>query len=157
MTAFGKDNPSYRHGMTDTPEFRAWTNMLARCTNKTYKPYPRYGGRGIKVCDRWLNSFEDFFADMGERPSPQHSLDRWPDNNGNYEPENCRWATRSEQNSNRRNNRIVKYRGKEMSLPDAIRASGNPISIELAHYRVNAGWTIARALDTPARHYNPRP
>lgn len=83
-----------------TPEYRAWQSLKNRCTNPNARDYPYYGGRGIKVCQRWLNSFENFLADMGRRPTPQHSLDRI-DPDGDYEPSNCRWATKQEQARNR--------------------------------------------------------
>lgn len=90
--------------------------MLTRCYNKNSKGYKYYGGRGIKVCDRWKRDnkgFENFLADMGERPSPLHTLDR-VDVNGNYCPENCRWATQTQQSNNRTDSIILFYRGKRV-------------------------------------------
>jgi hypothetical protein len=145
----GEDHPQYRHGMTNTPEFWAWSAMINRCTNARNKAFPRYGGRGIKVCDRWLSSFENFLADVGTRPAPDLSIDRWPDKNGNYEPGNVRWATRREQQNNVRNNRIVVYHGVEYSLAEAVRASKGKVTRTIAKYRLARGWSVDDALDTP--------
>ena len=92
-----------KHGDNETVEYRAWLSMRRRCNNSNYENYSYYGGRGIRVCDRWLNSFENFYEDMGEKPWPKklYSLDRI-NNDGNYEPSNCRWATWKQQNRNRR-------------------------------------------------------
>ena len=95
----GVDHPMFRHGMKGSPTWRSWQSMLDRCTNSKSLNYHKYGGRGIKVCAEWL-FFEHFYADMGVRPEGK-TLDRI-DTYGNYEPGNCRWATLSEQNKNRR-------------------------------------------------------
>lgn len=85
-----------------TSEYLTWRNIKSRCYNKNNTGFYLYGGRGIKVCDRWLNSFENFFADMGKKPSKLHSIDRYPNKNGDYKPTNCRWATEKEQHMNKR-------------------------------------------------------
>ena len=93
----GRHNPH-----TKNAEKSCWYNMIQRCHIPTHKSYHYYGGRGITVCERWRLSYDDFLNDVGRRPSPEHSLDRYPNNNGNYEPGNVRWATSSEQVKNRR-------------------------------------------------------
>lgn len=101
---------SVKHGMSNSREFSTWTDIQTRCSNPNTNSFADYGGRGIKVCSRWLESFENFFADMGPRPSSSHSIER-DDVNGDYEPSNCRWATVREQSRNRRNNRLVTING----------------------------------------------
>lgn len=90
-----------KHNMASTVEYKAWCAIRQRCYNKNYQKYKNYGGRGIKVCDRWINSFENFFEDMGYKPSKSHSIERI-NNDGDYEPSNCIWADMKTQNRNRR-------------------------------------------------------
>ena len=108
------------HGMRTSAEYVAWTAMKARCQNLQNVNWENYGGRGIKVCERWLESFENFFADMGKRPSPAHSLDR-KNNDGNYEPDNCRWATKKEQRLNQRPQLIIRAASGQFSERSSIR------------------------------------
>lgn len=139
--AIGQANK--KHGMVKSPEYQAWRKMKSRCERPKDAAYPRYGGRGITVCDRW-SSFDNFIADMGERPSAQHSLDRI-DNDGGYSPENCQWRTSQEQNCNRRNTVMVEYRGVSVSLPDLCREFG--VDYYKTHNRLfRLGWTVDRAL-----------
>jgi hemin uptake protein HemP len=92
--------------------------MKNRCYNKNGEDYPEYGAKGIKVCDRWRKSFENFFADMGKRPSKTHSIDRYPNKKGNYNPSNCRWATKKEQSRNLKSNKYFLYNGEMIILKD---------------------------------------
>lgn len=127
---------SIRHGATDSDEYRVWTNMLTRCRNPKSTPYKNYGARGIRVCDRWADSFDAFLSDMGKRPSKEHSIER-DDNNGNYEPSNCRWITRAEQARNKRNSIRPVINGVERSLREWSEVSG--ISVCALDQRYRAG------------------
>lgn len=114
---------AFKHGQNNkqlgrTKEYDAWRAMINRCNLKSTKKYHRYGARGISVCDRWLNSFENFFEDMGKKPTLQHSLDRYPDINGNYEPSNCRWATNEQQSRNKSTNVWIEYNGERLIITD---------------------------------------
>jgi hypothetical protein len=139
---------NHRHGhktKADTsPEYITWRNMIGRCSNPRGTSYPRYGGRGIEVCERWRADFLSFFADMGPKPSPQHSIERI-DNDGNYEPGNCRWASLSEQANNRRSSRLIEHAGQRKTLVQWARASG--IGVSTLHLRLRRGVPMERALN----------
>jgi hypothetical protein len=132
-----------RHGLARRKEYRAWVNMISRCENPKTPGWENYGGRGIAVCRRWRESVEAFYEDIGPRPSPQHSVDRI-DNNGNYEPGNCRWATQHEQTRNMRRNRIVTLDGERMILMDAIAKAG--VDKRRVFYRLAEGLSFEEAI-----------
>ncbi len=106
---------SVKHGMSNSSEFGIWTDIQTRCYNNHSTAYKYYGARGISMCDRWRRSFQNFLTDMGARPSSDHSVDRI-DTNGNYEPSNCRWATRKEQANNKRNNVLISINGETKTM-----------------------------------------
>lgn len=136
------------HGLTGKiPEYTAWQLMKRRCDTPTCKQYNDYGGRGIKVCERWLHSFENFLEDMGRRPTKYHSLDKYPDNNGNYEKSNCRWATRKEQNSNKRNNILFNYNGEIITAAELSRRIG--LKENTIYARIRKGWDKEKIMNTP--------
>lgn len=132
--------------MHKTPEHAAWRHMKDRCYNPKSQRYDRYGARGIQVCERWLNSFENFFADLGLRPSAEHSLERI-DNDKDYEPSNCKWGTKDEQNSNKSNSRFLVYLGIKKTVAQWAKEVGiGPKTLEL---RLKAGWTVEESLTRP--------
>ena len=105
------------HGLSKTPEYKSWKAMKERCLRNSDTYFAKYGGRGIKICERWLNDFNNFYTDMGCRPTLTHTLDRI-DINGNYEPSNCKWSTPKEQNNNKTNNRIIFWNNKKYTLAE---------------------------------------
>lgn len=136
------------HGLSYTPEYRCWQTMRLRCNEPTNPAYKDYGARGITVCARWLESPANFLADMGEKPSPKHELDR-RDNDQGYSPENCRWVTRSANDRNRRSNRMIDYIGETQALAHWCERFG--IARDTAKKRLDAGWTAEEAFTIPTR------
>lgn len=133
------------HRMSRTREYKIRIGILSRCYDPGRHEYPRYGGRGITVCERWRISFEAFYADMGPRPSPQHSVERI-DNSGNYEPGNCKWATPLEQQRNTRFNRLITFRGETLCLAEWAGRVG--VLPKTLGKRIRK-WPLERALTTP--------
>ena len=130
-------------------EYASWAGMWERCNNSRVRNFKRYGGRGIKVCERW-QSFAVFLQDMGVKPSPGLTIERI-NNDGNYEPENCRWATRDEQRRNMRCSVYVIYEGERMLLLDVVAKLG--LSRATVYNRLKLGWALADALSTPVKKY----
>lgn len=125
-TALGEDFSEKRkvgikHGYSYLPEYRAWLAVKSRCLNTKVEAYAYYGARGITICAAWVKDFPAFFKHVGPRPSPEYSLDRYPDNDGNYEPGNVRWATDEQQQANRRTTIWVTLDGEKIPLAEACR------------------------------------
>lgn len=134
--------------MTGTPEYSAWVAAKGRCYNPNNSEYPRYGGRGIQMAAEWVGSFEAFFAAMGYRPTPDHSLDRI-NTDGDYAPGNCRWATEIEQQRNKRNNRRYSFRGQDLTVGEISALTG--VDAELIRARIEVhGYEVERAATQPA-------
>ena len=137
---------STKHGSAGrgqkTREYVCWESMRRRCRRPKDKSYPRYGGRGIAVCERW-DSFENFLTDMGAKPGPEYSIDRI-DPNGNYEPSNCRWSTVATQANNQRSNRLIEFRGERLTLMEWSRRTG--INRSTITRRLDLGWSVEDAL-----------
>lgn len=141
----------FKHGesqnLANTREYVAWAEIKRRCYNVKSKSYPDYGGRGITMCERWLSSYANFLEDMGRKPTPGHSIER-NDVNLGYQPDNCRWATRKEQNRNTRASRWIEFNGHRRTLAEWGEVTG--IRSHTIHARLDKGWSVERALTEPA-------
>jgi hypothetical protein len=135
-----------RHGLTGSPEYRTWSSMKARCTQPSHHAYANYGGRGIRVCERWNRSFESFLRDMGPRPRPTDTLERI-NNDGHYGPMNCTWIPRGLQARNRRTTRLIAWRGHSRTIGEWAKLLGlDPSAIR---YRLKAGASEVAAISVP--------
>lgn len=144
---FAKENMSRikkTHGMSGSNYYTVWVNIRQRCYNPNSQAYKNYGGRGIKMCDEWLNSFEQFKKDIGDKPSFNHSLDRI-DNDKDYSKDNCRWATRKKQSNNRRGTIQLLYNGEVKSLTEWCECLG--INYDRTKSRLRMGWSVEKALN----------
>ncbi len=135
---------SITHGGSKLPEWKIWINMRERCLNPNNSSYLKYGGRGITISPSWRKSFAVFFADMGSRPTPKHTVER-RNNDGPYSRKNCYWATYSQQARNRRSSVFVSIRGRNMLLIEACEKYSVPY--QRAHLRLRRGWRAERALE----------
>lgn len=149
-----QNHPMTTHGLYKTPEYKTWTAMKGRCLCETNRRYSYYGGRGITICNEWVESFENFLKDMGKRPSSSHSIDRI-DPNGNYEPSNCRWADKLTQLRNKRSVRDLTLDGVTRPIPEWCEIF--KISNVLVYQRIkNLGWDAERALKVRPEDYKLR-
>lgn len=133
------------HGLSKSPEYKIWAGMKARCYNPNVRSYSDYGDRGIKVCEHWKNSFENFLKDMGKRPSKSHTIERI-NNDKDYSPENCKWINSSEQATNRRSNIKLTYNDLTLTIAEWSRKLG--IKCGTLEYRYHRGWTTEEILST---------
>lgn len=139
-----------KHGMYKTRTYRIWTSMLNRCRNKNCNNYDRYGGKGIKVCDRW-KYFENFWEDMKDGYTDQMTIDRI-DNNGNYEPSNCRWVNAKEQLRHKSTIKRFEYAGELLTIPQLAEKLG--MNRWTLYTRIKSGWNIERAISEPVKKYH---
>ena len=139
-----RENKSKIHGKHLHPMYSTWCGMHSRCYNIKQKTYENYGGRGIRVCERW-HDVDNFINDMGPKPSPNHKIERI-DNDGDYCPENCKWATDQEQANNTRKNRFIEYQGQIKSVSEWSRIVN--IDSKTISYRILHGWTPEQTLET---------
>lgn len=136
------------HGLSKIPEYRTWCSIKARCYNPKHRVYKYYGGKGIVMCETWVQSFEKFFADMGLKPTPKHSIER-KNSKLNYTPDNCIWATQKEQVNNTCANVVLEWRGIRLNLTQWSEKTG--ISFAALHHRHRRNWDVERLLTTPVR------
>lgn len=141
----GKHGYAKRGELSD--EWHIWTQMMQRCENPNNKNFPKYGGAGISVCERW-KEFKNFIADMGKKPTPKHSIDRFPDGRGNYEPGNCRWATPTEQSRNRSSVILIEIGKKTKCVTEWAAIYG--VAKQTAISRIGLGWNPVNAVTCPA-------
>jgi hypothetical protein len=172
----GRNNPAYKHGaaigmgrrvITDPKEienkrirseikaghkseYDSWNKAKERCTRVDGPDYPNYGGRGITFFEDWKKDFKKFLEYMGPKPSPYHSLDRWPNQNGNYEPGNLRWATPKEQARNTRRNSLITYEGQTKTLAEWAERLG--VDGTVISRRIKRGWPLSKALFYPSQY-----
>lgn len=138
---------SRKHGLYDSRVYHIWEMMKQRCLNPSAVGYHRYGGRGITVCERWM-VFDNFYADMGDPPSDSHTLDR-KENDGHYEPGNCRWATAQEQADNRPSTKRFLFNGEQKTARELAAIAG--LNLNTFKTRLKAGWSIDRIMSTKGR------
>lgn len=154
IVSCGCFNQQYVHGESSggeiTKEYSSWVHIKGRCLNTNHERYHKYGGRGIKICARWLESYENFLSDMGRAPSSSHTVDR-KDNDGPYSPDNCRWATNIEQQNNRGDTVRVDFKGQQIPLAVLCRQFGGIVKSNVANWRIKAGWTVLKSVTTPAK------
>lgn len=138
-----------KHGQSYDPEYRAWVSIKSRCLNPKVSSFKDYGARGITICDEWKNDFSAFYRCVGARPSSKHSIDRYPNNDGNYEPGNVRWATDEEQQANRRNTAWVTLAGERVPLTEACRRLD--LNYNAVWMRISRGATPEQAIASVQR------
>jgi hypothetical protein len=146
------NQPNRKHGMANSAEYKTWQRIKDRCRNRNSPDFKSYGAKGVNVCQRWLDSFEVFYEDLGPKPSNKHSIDRYPDKNGPYSPDNCRWATIKEQARNKNSNKILVLNGKSRCIAEWSEITG--IRREIIESRSRRGWSDKRTLTTPPRNIN---